>query len=271
VIASRAAAKNAAKELGLYALHTAPPEIDRNVLEIEHFQTIDNDGAVVHRILLEGGEIADLRPEQREAWACFVTSLYMRSPRSLKLVAEHGARVLEDAYASDIVGDFRKAYEKHRGADGKVAGDLSKAAAAEISVSSSLRLLIEDALWSVRDVAHARNDLLIGDDPVLRGGRWRYDEFFALALPISPTQLFYATNAVEIADRLKAMDVDQLVELANHDGTTKSVEYVYGTSDAQLAFVEQRLGQEVDQGNVRLWVALGFCPLSSPPRSSEVI
>ena len=258
VMGGRVTAKNAAKRLGLYTLHTVKPR-DRNALEVDHFQRIDNAGAAVHRTLLTANNPTELTEAQRGAWIAFVISLGLRTPRHLRWETARTAQFLHQAaYGDGAREDFREAFEQQMGARGELAGDMTKAAAADLSGGCSWHPIFADATWGLRDLSSSKADLLIGDDPVIRCGRLKAGEVFAVVLPISPTQLFYATNSAAIVEWMEAILADELVFVANRDATTKATEYVYATGMHHLDFARRFLSQEVAQGNSYLAHALGF-------------
>jgi hypothetical protein len=66
-----------------------------------------------------------------------------------------------------------------------------------------------------------------------------------LAMPISPTAIFFAVRSENMFKRIKAMDADELVEKVNTGVALQAIKYVYGINDSQLRFVANRLGKKM--------------------------
>jgi uncharacterized coiled-coil protein SlyX len=64
-----------------------------------------------------------------------------------------------------------------------------------------------------------------------------------LAIPISPTRLFLASNNEDIERHIHQMKPDDIVTTINTKVVEQARKFVYGTNDAQLRFVINRFGR----------------------------
>jgi hypothetical protein len=251
----RRSAKSSARVFGLYALHLVPPE-QRNALEVGPFQRIDDEAAVVHRALLARPK-DELSAEQGHIWIRFVASLLLRTPRFLRHWKGQAPETLNKIAAADDSGDgLREFFYRYMEAAGdRLPSDVTMEAIAQLLEESSAHHALAGAHWALRDVSLAKVDLVIGDEPVLRGGLLTEDYFFAL--PISPTVLFYASNSDTARARLEAMWDSEIVFLANLDSATQADEYLFATGLQHSRLARQRLGRGM-RGHSRLARAVGI-------------
>jgi hypothetical protein len=98
--------------------------------------------------------------------------------------------------------------------------------------------------WAVKSVRGAKHPLLTSDRPVIMtNGLAKPTDH--LALPISPTLLFFATNSKETYNSIASMTSNKLVETANNKVSEQAIKYVYAVDNSQLRFVANRLGKRV--------------------------
>jgi len=241
VVAGRCAAKSAARELGLYAYELAPPE-QRNALETGALQRIDNDGAVMHRALLErpGAQLTD---EQGSAWIRFVASLMLRTPKHLRRW-----RTFAPGALREIVEENEEDTEFHRFASRyieqggpKLESRVTIDAFAHLLEDSAAHQALARSHWFIRDISRAGTDLVISDDPVLRGGP--FDADYLIALPISPTKIFFATNSKAVRAQAARLTDADVVLWANRDSAAQSDRYLYATGPHHGRLARRCLGQ----------------------------
>ncbi|WP_148216797.1 DUF4238 domain-containing protein [Phenylobacterium zucineum] len=92
-----------------------------------------------------------------------------------------------------------------------------------------------------RFVEGAPHSLLTSDRPLISTHGWK-DPRAALLFPLSPTKLFVATNGREQTARLlQRNSPNALVRYVNDQIARCAVDFVIGTNDSQLPFVERRL------------------------------
>jgi len=247
VVTSSRRPRGTAFEENLYSLALIRPE-GRHVIE-GGFMTpgIDTPAAEIVRKMLSG-DFAQLGANERSDFARFLLSLRARHPDAIAMIREKGREVL--------------AAELSRAPDEYLALKGSSPAATLVEwveqnapplipnfgISSLPRLIANDAVaervfhmpWWVDDVSAASADLLLSDRPCLLNGS-AIDGDCLIALPLSPTMLFFACNqAATIAD-LRAKPASELVNAVNRLSVGCAAERVYGTGPHHLPLVEKYL------------------------------
>ena len=100
--------------------------------------------------------------------------------------------------------------------------------------------------WTVGTFQNYRHDLLTSDRPVIvSNGMLKPDSF--VIVPIAPDRLFVAANNEILAKRMAADDPQLVISRCNDLVARQAHTYVYGRNDAQLRFVENRLGRGTPQ------------------------
>lgn len=95
--------------------------------------------------------------------------------------------------------------------------------------------------WFVRNLIRACDTFMTADKPLVHSnGIGKEDGNIALAL--SPTTLFVATNNKRTADNILNVSDDFFVTRFNHEVAKNARNYVYAEGRSQLSFVERRLG-----------------------------
>jgi hypothetical protein len=99
--------------------------------------------------------------------------------------------------------------------------------------------------WQLRTLKDARHDLLTSDRPVtytrpLEGPQAH------LVVPVGPQTLFIAARP-EAMKQLMAVRDDAMATVANMSAVQNASSYVFGTSDSQLRFVQNRFGSSREQ------------------------
>ncbi len=94
--------------------------------------------------------------------------------------------------------------------------------------------------WCTFDVKAGGVPLLTGDRPFV-ATTGLSDSKCVVALPLSPRLIFIATNNEETEWRLRHASVKRLAKAMNANIVGQAIKHVYGDSDRQLRFVENRL------------------------------
>jgi hypothetical protein len=95
--------------------------------------------------------------------------------------------------------------------------------------------------WARISVSDARFTLLTSDQP-LDIPLNLADKSAYIALPLSPTALFVASNNSSLLDALARHDPSKLVRMMNMAMVTRARDYVWSVDDSQLAFVKHHFG-----------------------------
>ncbi|KVG59205.1 hypothetical protein WS79_10865 [Burkholderia territorii] len=115
----------------------------------------------------------------------------------------------------------------------------SKRALEIIIQSPNLNKVFLDAHWDVHTITKPDIDLVIGDRPLLLEGRMT--GLYLFAIPISPTQLFLASNNRMAISHIIGDEQSELVCTINRESIAVADKYVYSTDDRQAALVERYL------------------------------
>jgi hypothetical protein len=251
VAASRFKAKGVAKARHLYSMQRSHPEPDVQV-EKEFFgRHVDDPAAVVHAKMLASG-VSGLSPEEKQVWSPFLISLILRGPTMIQHIRRRGREVLEvglDRSPEEYIavrGDepaptLRDWVETNQP---DTLDDLGVMVLPELTFSEKLNLTVLNVTWGIRSVHPARYNLLIGDRPLILAGR--FETNFLLALPISPTKLFFAFNDERTFANVRSYDHDAFVKAMNTSTVKAAESYVYSTDAAQQSFVRKFLRHSVN-------------------------
>lgn len=180
-------------------------------------------------------EIDRLPLRQKVAWASFLYTLQIRAPETLishqKLFDEEISRLAAAAA---------------RGENVHVPPSTLKAAEL-IPLIASSRLIIRrlvEMRWIGISTQSASYSLLTSDRPyAMSNGFERPDAH--IAIPLSPSLLFFATPQPKMLDWVQSLKVDELVTLVNNKVCEQAVRFVYGVDDSQLRFVQKRFGRRI--------------------------
>jgi hypothetical protein len=230
-------AKSVAKVVGLYAWRGVPAE-QRNQLEAEVFQRIDNDGAIVHQRLLRNDVELDARSQSD--WTRFVVSLLLRLPPIIRYYFARTPHILNGISEGDTPELAERFREVVRQLGPALPENMTLGAIRDLMGECKAHYALTAATWTIRDVSQARTDLILGDNPVLRYGPMT--ESHLLVLPISPVKLFIASSEASCLERLAALPDDEIVFWTNRDSAAQAYQYVYATGEHHRRLARRRLG-----------------------------
>lgn len=246
LISHRYKAKSVAKEPHLYSMERSQTVPDVKVEKEFLGPHIDDPAALVHAKMLKEG-INGLNLVDKKAWSPFLVSLMLRGPTMIQHIRERGRDILSASLDKDpdeflaIRGNepeatLREWVEKHMP---DVLDDLGVMTLPELAFSEKLNLALLNVTWGIRSVHPARFDLLIGDRPLIVGGT--FETSFLVALPISPTKIFFALNSEETLVNMKGRNHDEIVRSANLSTVADAERYVFATNIRQERFVKKFL------------------------------
>jgi hypothetical protein len=250
VVASPITPKKTGYEPRLYSLE-GYPEDQQQVIEEEFFApVVDEPASRALKVLIAGGDPSKFTRELAEAWTRFVMASRVRSPNVLKMMQVQGRRHMEEAllrepYQYEAVrraGDpptllelAERVCKPRLDNHGKVIlpGLIQHPRYAEIILRMNWRTL------HLR--AETQQDFLTSDYPCVLTHGGLDDSRCIVAFPLHPRSAFFATSHCDSESGLLSLDEGTIVEQLN-DGVVRQAErYVYGRTDAELAFVETRL------------------------------
>lgn len=233
VVVSRHSARGTGYEFGLYTLEGVS---DPDRIEREFFKPVDNAAAPILVRLIDDGP-AGLDGLDRTRWARFVMSLQLRGPHSLSELKEGLDRTLRE-----VIERTRGlgAYEEALAHAPEQITNFHKACLPEFIDNAFNGSLLVNMRWAVFNMSGGTRDLLTGDRPYLR---WHGmgDPRCYLSVPISPTHLFVAANAIETLRALEEQARKDTVRNANDQIARMALQSVYATGSSHRDFVEARL------------------------------
>lgn len=251
VTGSRFKAKSVAKERHLYSMQRSQPTPDVQVEKDFFGPHVDDPAAVVHAKILASG-VSGLTPDEKQVWSPILISLMLRGPAMIKHIRERGREVLgagldltPDEYLAargdDPAPTLRAWIETNRP---DVLDDVGVMTLPDLTFSEKLNLAVLNATWGIRSVQAAKYNLLIGDRPLILAGT--FETKFLLALPISPTKVFFAFNDERIFANVRALGHDAFVKATNTSTVAAAERYIYATDTVQQPFVRKLLQRPKD-------------------------
>ncbi|MCV3206916.1 DUF4238 domain-containing protein [Mesorhizobium sp. YC-39] len=229
----------------LYAIQGLPDEVAHE-MEREFLSPIDSRAADALNTMLDGGEFSTT---QRLAWAGFLATLLSRMPSDIKTLHESITELF-----STIVPGFESIFQalkpenEVRTFEQMTEELLAKAAPRVIThakrLMSNQRLISGLAAmeWSVLTVDRAAHELLTSDRPVIYTNVLGQTDSHVI-VPIGPRRMFIGVNDRTLIERIKSMGEDKLVSGTNAAVVGAADKFVYGRSDSQSRFVQNRMGE----------------------------
>lgn len=236
-------------ERGLYTFPNLPP-VAQNAIEKKLLQMADDKAASVLKRILAGD--MDLDEDARSAWSRFLMSLMHRNPER---IAQLRAVIVEKypEYLDEIRDNFDeikhpddpRSFEEVRLVGAKDLDHVHFRLLAEVIDSQEVGKYLNNMFWGMIRFHRAAFPLLTSDRPTIMTNGIRYSGSH-IVLPISPAQIFVAAatrqGLIELNGVLKHSDTPKRL---NDLVARQARRYVYGRDDAQLRFVENRLGQKI--------------------------
>lgn len=248
----RTAPKGTGYVRDLYTIPGLPPE-KAQILETIYLKSVDDWAVRALRILVkEDAEPGEMSDPLKYGWARFVYSMILRNPEYLARATALLAARLEES-----VEAVRDKYSTLRSADMPESFDEYKvefmANPANSSPNNSLHRMIQSERvirtlsamkWWTINVSKAKHRLLTSDRPVIMTNGFGRPNAH-IAMPMSPHEMFFATADEQTFRNVRRMNANELVLNSNVKVTEQARKLVYGTSDAQIMFVEKRLGKMI--------------------------
>lgn len=269
-------AKSVGKERHLYSMKRqtgAEPDvaIERDFLGPQ----VDDPAARVHAQILARG-VTSLEPEQMAVWSRFIISMMLRVPRSIETIRTRGREVL--------AAQLREAPEDYLRTRGNAPeatlmdwvanrapeefDDLGVRTLPSLVYSEKLNQAILRLRWESVSLVGCKRDLLISDRPLTLVGSKLDSEGVFLALPLSPTWLFYGFRDPQIGEGVRRLPPAELIREANVSACRGADRYVFATDDSQRTFVAKYL-------QARAWPAASQCSgmgaCAETPRAAPAI
>jgi Protein of unknown function (DUF4238) len=223
---------------GLYAIDGLPPEM-ANVIETKLLKPADGLAADALSAFVDDRPFA--KPAQmRTSWSRFVLSLMLRYPESIdemkRQLRENVGRVYAETRKETDPPTFTE-YEAAHGTDelarlhGKLLLDLMQ--------DSRMGRLIFGMHWGIIKFSRYGHSLLTSDRPITTNAFPISANH--LCLPIGPQRMFFACDTEQAEREFQQLDPEGIMRVINDRTARQAVNFVYGTDDRQLRFVENRL------------------------------
>ena len=227
---------------GLYMLeHVSPHEAEQ--IETKIFGGIETEAKPVLDKLIADGP-GSLSVRDRYWWTVYLNAAILRVPHVVTKVKSDAERFVRAALSADL-----EEYNAIKGniPEGTLLEWVERHAPARLA-NSGMKILVDllfrersidriiHLTWIVRDVSDASTKLLIGDNPFERIGDL-YKPRTLISIPLSPTHVFFASDARDILSKLKAATAKEVVRASNVSTLTTAMKFAYG--DAEPQFVDR--------------------------------
>jgi len=237
----------------LYKIEGLPEELAHEV-ELQFMRLLDTGAHATLQTMLDGTFNRFATSASRSVWTQFLLSLKFRNPDAVALLKRHlrdvwnaGRAKLKENYHSvraptdpltfESYVALSPPHEQH-----KIALDFLKM----IIDNDHLGPMIFDLHWSVLRLDRSDISLLTSDRPlILPDGLQRHDSY--IALPIGPKTLFVAGRGPAWANRLGSLSPTRVVKEMNYFVVAQAREFVWGTDDRQLPFIQKHIGELPDR------------------------
>lgn len=237
----------------LYSLEGAPIQ-DQQRIETDFLAKVIDDpaGGVLHH-MRTAGPGHDLKQEQRVAWTRFIMSLRIRSPEIMEQLnaeapAELRKNLQDDPEEYDTLaeeGDPETLLEfVEKEAPGFI-DDFGKRLLPRLIMDDKAFKRIHQMHWWSGDFSDSKVSLLTSDHPVIIMPGIDHPGC-VLALPISPTLVFFACPDERVVQFLLHWNRTSLVEWLNASVVRLASEQVYAIDDSQAEFVRDLLRRPAD-------------------------
>jgi hypothetical protein len=204
--------------------------------------------------MIDAKSVDSFSTEQRLAWTAFICSLLMRMPddiyklkRSLNTAKDKVIPFLDALYRRVKPNDGSEGAEAllRPQMPGLTSGQAMRAVRRLINEP---RLIngIAGMEWRIRTLGNAGNELLTSDRPVAISNVLNARDSH-LVMPIGPRTVFLAFRERAYADRISHVSDELLATTINRFVVQNAVSFVYGRSDRQLRFIENRMGTNRDK------------------------
>jgi hypothetical protein len=233
---------------GLYTVPRNDPHVSE-FIEREFLKVTDNGAACVLQMFKLGKEIT-WTTDTRSAWSRFIVSLMVRNPEYVARFAAEVVGFFDPDSSSEVNERYRaikrpedpETYAEYIALTGHPAGRASAIAMQKVIDSPLMGGHLNQMRWSIVSFRNEKHPLLTSDRPIImtNGLVGPGDH---LALPIGPQTLFVAANTERTEHMIRSWVPDQLMEHVNDRVASQARRYVWGVDDAELRFVEDRLGK----------------------------
>jgi hypothetical protein len=247
VVASPITPRNTGYEPMLYTLDGFAPEHRQAVEKNFMAPVVDGPAADALKILL-ARNTPNLSEKTRTDWTRFLMSLCLRDPATLSKIKEDARKGLEAKLLSDpeeyLAARGNSEHptllawvEAHAPA---ILPNIGTLWLPNMIDNEQIGTIIMRMRWAIFDLSSSGFTLLTSDRPYIRIHGLK-DPQCVIALPISPRFAFVATHDLDTQKKLLRSGTTALAKSINAHVVAQAVKHVYGSTDAHLRFIKNRL------------------------------
>jgi hypothetical protein len=244
----------------LYEMSMLPSE-DAQVIEQTLMKTIDDRAAIAHKMLLDKDQFYQLDSDQRSAWIVLIQSLTIRTPDNLAAYkAGFSATYNRLGPIVEVQAKYDEmkrpedppTYEEWMATNDPTAPEKAAFHMLPTAIQNEqIGQHIIQMKWSVLEIYSG--SFLISDEPaIISNGIGKPDGH--IAMPISPTKLFLATNNKQTYSQICAHQ-KELVRKVNQKVVGRAKYFVGARDTSQKRFIENRFGREPEESVTKLFAA----------------
>ena len=228
---------------GLYRMPGVADEY-AEIIERTFFKQVDDQAAIALQKLLKN-DMHGWSIELRKSWTLFLLSMFMRSP---KIVSDALAAIMEGLPEqwADIQNRWAAEHPNEppmEDFNSTLAQQYSLLALRRFIANDEIGLLILNMIGGIMDLSKTPYLLVTSDRPVVMTDGLGYTTSH-LALPLSPTMLFVATNTPEMMNQLRATGSHDLVRNCNRWTVRHAVKYVWAQDHTHDALIETEMSAD---------------------------
>lgn len=233
---------------GLYKIPKLPDELAQEV-EIKVMKPIDDLAAIAHRKLLTEEGFNKLTSNDRVAWVTFILALDLRTPDSFSAYKTAVTATYEsDPKCCEVQAEYEKTkrpkdpdtYAEYLAINLPVTLEQEPFyALTNVIQNKELGQYIVNMHWNVLEISNG--SFLLSDEPLLMlKGIKLWNGY--IALPISPTKLFLATNNAATFLQIKGL-AGSLLHKVNMQIVEGAKVFVAARDTDQEAFIQTHFGK----------------------------
>ncbi len=236
--------KKTGYERGLYRVPNLPEDL-AEIVEREFMTKMDDLASEVLREfianVLHGWTLA-----RKEAWSRFIVGLTLRNPENLDRL-----KAALQCYVDENYDKWRREYEATKKPDARLFGEIDALEPVKATLITLARSINNKSLldkisglqWGMVDVAGTKYRLVTSDRPVVRtDGLNKPDSH--LAVPLSPTRLFIATNNQRTTTKFQSIPPRDLVMAMNKRVVRNALKYVWDTDLTNERLIKGQLSAD---------------------------
>ncbi len=229
---------------GLYRVPNVPEHL-AEIIEQGFMKKMDDLAALVLRDFI-ANRLDGWTVPRREAWSRFIVGLMLRNPENLQRIKAELER-----HAAENYEKWREEYERIKKPGDAPFESIDALQSAKVMLWSLDKLINNKTLldnisalqWGMVDVSGTKYRLVTSDRPVVRtDGLSKPDSH--LAIPVSPTRLFIATNNAQTTAQFQSMPPRELVMRMNKRVVRNAITYVWDTGLTNEGLIKGQLGAD---------------------------